>query len=448
MAVLVLLQLFALLAASVLGAPAPTSHPTPPVNDTFYIPPKGFEAAPPGTILRSRTPPHPIAAFSAAKVNLAGAHQLLYRTTDSFGKSIATVTTILIPHNADYTKLLSYQAAQDAADPNCAPSYAFQLEAAHDGVLRLVMPQLELVFMASALEKGWIVTAPDHLGPKSTFLANHVSGHAVLDGVRATLSSSHLTNISSDPTITLWGYSGGSLASGFAAELQPSYAPELEIHGAVLGGTVPTIPPVISSTNKGVFAGLIPGGIQGLANEYPNITSLVKQNIKPEKMPAFAKTKNLCLSGNILEYLGQDVYTYTKDPDIFTSPAATDVLNANAMGHYTPEIPLLVYKSAGDEVSPVNDTDHLVSSYCKAGVRVEYKRDLLSEHAAMAIVGAPEAMIWLSDRMNGVPVDGGCSNSTDLTGLSDPRSLAVLGVGIVQTLLTFLHAPVGPVQIG
>lgn len=445
-AILRLVQLLALLCSLVLTAP--TTGPALPVDDPWYVPPEGFESTAPGAILRSRTPPYPMAAFGVAKVNVAEAHQLLYRTTNSFGEPIATVSTILIPHNADYTKLLSYQVAQDAADPNCAPSYAFQFEAARNGPLGLILPQAELLLMATAMDKGWVVTVPDHLGPKGTFLANTLSGQAVLDNVRAALSSSDLTKISPDSTVSLWGYSGGSLASGFAAELQPIYAPELKIAGAALGGTVPKIPPAIEAINQGAFTGLIPAGVQGLANEYPSIAKLIKENIISDKKPAFSDTKNLCLAANIVEYLGQDIYTYTKDPDIFTTPEATKILDANAMGRHIPEIPLIVYKSANDEVSPVNATDELVTSYCDAGANVEYKRDFLSEHGSLAITGVPDAMIWLNDRMNGVPVEKGCSRQTDLTGLQDPKALAVLGTDIVEILLHLLSAPVGPIMIG
>lgn len=425
------------------------SGPEYPVDDPFYVPPEGFESTAPGSILRHRTPPYPIAAFSLVPINLAASYQILYRTTNSFGDAVATVSTILVPHNADFTKLLSYQVAQDAANPNCSPSYAFQLEAATDGALGLIMPQLELVFITAALEKGWVVTVPDHLGTKSAFLANNLSGQATLDNIRAALASTEFTDISKDATVAMWGYSGGSLASGFAAELQPTYAPELKIVGAALGGTVPQILPVVYATNKGLFTGLIPSGIQGLANEYPSAAQLIADNVLPSKAAAFNKTQSLCLTGDITTYLGQDVFSYVSDPNIFTEPMATALLDANAMGQHVPEIPLYIYKSAGDEISPVNNTDDLVSQiYCPGGASVQYLRDELSEHATMAILGAPDAFIWLEDRMNGKPADAGCSQSTVLTSLTDPNTLLALGVDIVDVLLSLLAVPIGPIMIG
>ncbi|KAL4955922.1 secretory lipase-domain-containing protein [Aspergillus filifer] len=418
--------------------------PLTPGEDPFYTPPAGWETTAPGAILQHRAVPYPIAAFGLAEVNLYASHQILYRTTDSFGDPITTVTTVLVPHNADYTKVLSYQVAQDAADPTCSPSFALQQYSDAGEALALIMPQLEYLFMSSALNKGYVVIVPDHLGPRSAFLANTLSGQAVLDNVRAALASTEFTNISSDATVALWGYSGGSLASGFAAELQPEYAPELSIAGAALGGTVPEILPVIKATNKGVFTGLVPAGVQGLANEYPSAVQLIREGIVPDKWAKFNKTQNLCLTGNIIEYLGEDIYSYVNDPNLFENEVATELMDANKMGQRTPEIPLLIYKAVNDQISPIENTDDLYDTYCAGGADVEYVRDLLSEHALLTITGAPDAFMWLMDRLEGVEVTKGCTRTTQLTGLQDPRALAALGTTVIQFLLGSLNLPVGP----
>ncbi|KAL4865562.1 hypothetical protein BDV12DRAFT_147289 [Aspergillus spectabilis] len=440
-----LLFLLVPLLTSALPAANVKDGPLTPGEDPFYSPPAGWESKAPGTILRHRTPPFPVAAFGLARVNLEASHQILYRTTDSFGDPITTVTTVLIPHNADYTKVLSYQVAQDAADPNCSPSFAIQQFSDAGEALALIMPQLEYLFMSSALNKGYVVIIPDHLGPRSAFLANHLSGQAVLDNVRAALASTSFTGINARANVALWGYSGGSLASGFAAELQPTYAPELKLAGAALGGTVPKILPVIELSNKGIFTGLIPAGIQGLANEYPSAQGLIRDNIRPEKWAEFNKTQNLCLTGNLIEYLGDDIYSYVRNEEIFTGEVATSLMAENAMGQNTPQIPLLIYKSANDQVSPVKDTDDLYNTYCAAGASVEYVRDILSEHALLTITGAPDAFMWLVDRLEGVPVQKRCTRKTQLTGLADPRAILALGLDVVRLLLGFLLLPVGPI---
>jgi len=47
----------------------------------------------------------------------------------------------------------------------------------------------------------------------------------------------------------MWGYSGGSVATEFAAELSVQYSPEMEFAGAVLGGVVPNITGVLDRVN-------------------------------------------------------------------------------------------------------------------------------------------------------------------------------------------------------
>jgi hypothetical protein len=100
--------------------------PIPPLSDPFYTPPSRYETTSPGTILRSRPIPNPIVASNSTNANIKAAFQVLYRTTDSLGEAQAAMQTVLIPHNADYSKYLSYQIAYDSAYDNCSPSYVLQ----------------------------------------------------------------------------------------------------------------------------------------------------------------------------------------------------------------------------------------------------------------------------------------------------------------------------------
>ncbi|KAK2592620.1 hypothetical protein QQS21_009685 [Conoideocrella luteorostrata] len=389
--------------------------PALPGADPFYQPPAGFESKQPGTILRNRPVPNPLVGFLGAPIKVASAHQILYRTTDTFGKAIVTVSTVLIPKNANPSRLLSYQVAEDAANPNCAPSYVFQQGSQTGGFLGTVVTQIEANVINDALDNGWYVTVPDFLGPKSAFLANVLAGQAVLDGIRATLASSSFTKLAANPIVNMWGYSGGSLASGFAAELQPSYAPELKIAGVVLGGTCPDILSVMFTINKTFFAALIATGILGLAEEYPEIASLVADQVIPEKAQAVLDVKSKCLAAAVLAFSGQDIFSYVKDPTIFNGTVAKTVTDANGMGHAAPKIPVLIYKATNDEVSPVADTDKVVDFYCKGGSSVDYRRTgSTSGHIGMLFNGKAAALAWLKDRFNGVPAKQGCTTSTKL----------------------------------
>ena len=426
-----------------------SSTPVPPSKDSFYTVPDGLDRVEPGTILRHRAPPSPIAAFGLDPVHLQASHQILYRTTDSLGAATATVLTVLVPHGADFAKVLSYQVAEDAAAIDCAPSYALQLRSATGPFLGTIVTQAELLLIEGALEQGWVLILPDFLGPHASFLANKLAGYATLDGIRAAINSASFTGISEKPRVAMWGYSGGSLASLWAAELAPTYAPELDIAGAAVGGTVPNITNVVTTINKGAFAGFIPTGVLGLVSQYPELRPVIEQHLLPQYHDLFYKVRSQCLAADAADFLFKDVVSMFDDHKlVYTNPTAVRILAENALGKSTPRIPLYWYKSTGDEISPVGDSDALVARYCDDGASIQYLRDVASEHASMAITGAPKALSWLRDLMNGRVRQKGCSKKTVVTSLLDPSTLGILPVFIVDALLDLLGKPVGPILFG
>ncbi|KAK3181508.1 hypothetical protein K4F52_007218 [Lecanicillium sp. MT-2017a] len=342
--------------------------------------------------------------------------------------------------------VLSYQVAEDAASVDCAPSYAFQLASATGPFLGTIITQLELLLIQAALEQGWVVVVPDFLGPNSAYLANRLAGQATLDGLRATINSAPFTGISKDATLTMWGYSGGSVATNWAAELQPTYAPELSIAGAAVGGTVPIVNTVITTINKGPLAGFIPAGIVGLMSEYPELTEIIEKHLKPEYAKKFYSVRNQCLAANAVTFAFSNILEMFDVPDlILTNPTAQRILKENDVGANTPQVPFFWYKPIIDEISPIEDTDELVNSYCSRGVSIEYVRDLLSEHGSAAATNAAKALVWLRDRMEGKAVIAGCTTTSTFSSLLDPATFEIFPKFIIDSLLSLLaHKPVGP----
>ncbi|KAI1982239.1 hypothetical protein LOZ51_001014 [Ophidiomyces ophidiicola] len=445
---LVALFLFALLAQAIPAPLEARQAAVLPENDAFYVPPEGYEKEAPGTILRSRKVPQPIAAFGAFKINFNGTYQLLYRSNDNSGQPTATVTTVLVPHGADLTKVLSYQVAGDAASINCAPSYALQLSSDTGGLGGTIVTQMELLVMVAGLEKGWVVVVPDFEGPKGAFLANVRAGNAVLDGIRAALASTSTTGIDPKARVVMWGYSGGSLASGFAAEMQQAYAPELNIVGAALGGTVPAVGPVIDAINKSLFTGLIPGGIIGLGNEYPIIRAVVDDQLVNTTKAKFLKAEKQCFGANIVTYSMNDIYSYFKDPSLLKADFIQEILKFNSMGKTGPKIPVMIYKAKNDVISPLNETEAIFDTYCSQGSDVEMRIDQSGDHASTMITGAPQALIWLDERLRGIPFRKGCSRTTQLAGLLEPDAMKVLSLTLIRAFLNILGKPIGERLIG
>src|SRR4051794_16552497 len=193
-----------------------------PHDDPFYTPPAGFESSVPGTVLASRS----VTVNGLGLPVPADSTQFLVRSTDAKGAPTTAVGTLMVP-TAPYVTgarpLVSYQPATDSLGDQCNPSY--KLRAGTEGELGLMM---------EALQQGWAVVVTDYEGPQNAFTAGRMAGHAVLDGIRGAEALPG-TGLDGKTPVGMWGYSGGGLATSWAAELQPGYAPELNVAAVASG---------------------------------------------------------------------------------------------------------------------------------------------------------------------------------------------------------------------
>ncbi|KAJ5081149.1 hypothetical protein N7456_013387 [Penicillium angulare] len=406
---------------------------TPPSQDAFYDEPNNISDYTAGQVIRSRSvSPELVSLLSLpVKVSVKTVYQYLFRTTDSLGDAVASAVTLIEPFNSDPSKLLGYQAFYDSANVDCSPSYTLRADYENLGfsVSGLNVSE-DIPFIAAALNLGWWVYTTDYEGLKAEFTVGLQSGHAVLDSTRAVLSAGPDHGLSKNPVYALWGYSGGSLASTWAAELQPSYAPDLNFAGVAVGGTTPNISSVLRTINEGSNAGLAFSGIVGQSRAFPNLTDWLNENLIPSKSDEFYSIARGCLSQASSNGKNQDLYSYAKDGEASFSggvPESIFTWSGQLGLHGTPTAPLFVYKAVGDEISPVADTDTIVKKYCGEGARIEYHRDLVGNHESEALSGSASALAWLADRLNGEDVSSGCSTEDVLLSSLSVETIALLG---------------------
>jgi hypothetical protein len=336
--------------------------------------------------------------------------------------------------------LLSYQVAEDSPAPQCAISYQLLQGAGNANSVA----QAEILLINAALAKGWAVTVPDYEGPASAYVAGRQAGQAVLDAIRATenLPSAGLAGVATN--VGMWGYSGGALASDWAAELQPGYAPELKVAGVAEGGLPVNPGHVLANINGGPSAGIAMSGIAGLRQAYPQLDQFLDANLTPAGNAAFAQASTQCNPQNAAEFAFHDVFDYFTVPDPLDQPVPQQVLADDTLGQRTPAVPLYVYQSVNDELVPPADVDAVVGTYCARGAQVTYRRDVLSEHVALVVTGAPDALNWLAERLSGKAAQSGCHTSTVASSLLSPSALLTFGSVIYGDLLALLGAPIGP----
>lgn len=372
-----------------------------PSNDSFYNPGiSNYEDVAPGTILNHREVDTPVNMTGVAK-----SYQILYRTENALGNAEAAVTTLLIPkNNGNSSMLVSYQIAEDAAWIGCAPSYTLT-QAGND-------PDSSL---QQLINLGYYVSTPDYEGPKSSFTAGIQAGHAVLDSIRAVLSSGNFTGVDSDATVGMWGYSGGSLATGWAAQLQPSYAKDLTISGVAVGGFVVNITAVMIYANDALTTGFIPAGLLGLASQYPEFYNLTISDLYPQNSSRIMKVLSQCVETDLLDFAFQDFFDYFKSGEaILEVPYIKEVLENNTMGANAPTAPMFIYEGGKDEIVPIKVVDEIYSTYCDDGASIEYWVSPNTTHIGTSSIGQAYAIQWLMERLEGKKVSSGCSSTTEV----------------------------------
>ena len=284
---------------------------------------------------------------------------------------------------------------------------------------------------------------PDYEGLDAQYTAGLQAGYATLDSLRVALKEAPKLGLSHDAKYAMMGYSGGALASGWAAELQPAYAPELQIQGAAVGGTVPSVIGAIKTINKGASSGLAFSGSSGMAKAYPNLTKWFDDNLVPSKAAKFHKMGNSCLADTVGEGTLQDFYSYFKsgEASMKTSVPASVFKWGGTLGlRGTPKTPLYIYKAVGDEISVISDTDALVKKYCSQGATIEYYRDQYGNHGSEAILGSANALAWIADRLNGTAVaaPGTCVTKNILFSLVNPDTFKYLRDELLAALVLML----------
>jgi hypothetical protein len=325
--------------------------------------------------------------------------QLTYNTTDSAGEPVQTIATVLVPATAPRTGrvLVSYQTAEDGLTTACAPSTEFAKGTS-----------IEEVNVLLDLAQGWVVVVPDYEGPESQYGAGHMAGHAVLDGVRAAL---RFTAAELDPgsKVALEGYSGGALASGWAMELQGSYAPELNIVGVAEGGIPADIHAIAKQVDGGPFSGIELAAAIGIKRAYQYRFDF-ESDLNTAGKAMEQNIGAMCVGqvGNapdpLTTYPLQKLGTYTTIPDLLDDPPVAEILNELKMGQHKPAAAsVFMFHSVVDEIIPIATVDALHAYYCAQGVNVIYERTLVGEHIAALAPFFLETLPYLQRVLSGAP---------------------------------------------
>ncbi|MEU4311017.1 lipase family protein [Nocardia sp. NPDC024068] len=378
--------------------PAPVGDPI------FDLWPPNLADSAPGAVLEVRD----ITASAAPLVVVPIRQALLfkYRTTDAHGRPSFATATLVIPASPSpmpgARPVVVNNLPIDALGRHCTPSYtlAHGFSFADSAFTDFVPPTTHLAAL-----RGYAVLIPDHEGPLMAYAEPYVAGHAVLDAVRAVRD--WRADEFGASRFAMTGYSGGAIATHGAVKLIDSYAPELApfLAGAALGGVPADFEILARSMNGNLASAVFMAAVFGIARERPEI--LTRMNHFAQWVTT-SPMKDQCISVFALPgvlLLPIDIAANIADP--LRSTLAQDIYEVTRMAGLASATPLYIYNGEQEFWIPAEGARNLYREQCALGVTAVY-RGVLGEHIIAAGLGYPEAVLWLDERLRGVPAESEC----------------------------------------
>ena len=357
---------------------------TSPAADPFYDQPRDLGSFTPGEIITSR----PVDIRLLRRRLDIDAWHVTFRTTTPDGAPAAGVATVMLPRSTQNGKtrpLLAYQPAVDSLGAEGDPSYTLRRG-----------DHLELPIMLLALRRGWVVVAVDWTGPLRSFVDLPLAARFVLDGIRATIGFGP-AGLDEDAPVGLWGYSGGALATLFAAEQHPLHAPDLNIVGAAAGGAgvdVLSSPEMFEAGN--LLSGIPFGACIAASRTFPDFD--LAGHLTPHGRDMVASAEHMTMEQLALSFPFVRMSSILTVPSILDVPGTREAFAVTRCGQTPPATAMFLYHAIHDQAPDIADVDRLVDRYRSDGVDVTYRRYRLGEHLIVMFRAVRPALRFFEDR--------------------------------------------------
>ena len=240
--------------------------------------------------------------------------------------------------------------------------------------------------------------------------AAKLGGQLTLDGIRAAKNFDPL-QLRNSP-VAMAGYSGGGMATAWAAALAPSYAPELNIVGSAQGGVPMNLVKMgylLGEDTPHPAFGLVLAAAIGLGREYPDRMP-VSENLTPQGTAMMNQVANSCTNDILAVGANHSAAEITANRSVFQDPEGRRVVEENSLELYPgiPRAPIFEWHSPTDVLIPVDAIDNSTRRYCAAGTPVQTLLTPSPDHLSAALLGLPAALQWLNDRFAGLPAPSTC----------------------------------------
>jgi Secretory lipase len=395
------------LVAATAAVLAPSAVPTAGAQAPgFYTPPAPLPAGRDGDVIKSER----------ISRNNASGSRIMYLSRDREGQRMAVTGTVLVP-NAAWTgpgprPIVAYAPFTAGLGDQCAVSRLLGGGGGGD-----LVSGVQTAFVNALLTKGFAVAQTDYEGLGTpgdhTYVVRLSQSHAVLDVLRAAQRLPG-TGLPASGPVGIAGYSQGGGASASAAELAPTYAPELDLRGAYIGAPVSDLGTLADKLDGGFYAAFLLYALVGMDAAYEEVDLQALANDQGKQI--IARAKETCTFNAVLSfgYRQSRNLTVTGQPvrDYLPMEPFASIIAENRVGNLEPEAPVVIEHSPLDDVLPAAQAQTLRQSWCAMGANVQYNNlnvvvpvfvHLLSANAA-----ANRSASWLQQRFNGQAQAGNC----------------------------------------
>lgn len=392
----------------------------------FYQPPATLPAAN-GALVR--TEPLPLAvSLPGIDGPLPGrATRLMYKSTDSSGRPVAVTGAYIEPtatwKGSGPRPLVALAPGTMGQGDQCAASMALERPIVFNG--RTVSVGYEDIAVYRLLSTGAAVVVTDYAGLGATdrvhTYVNRVDGgHAVLDAVRAARAVSG-ASVTADSRVGFWGYSQGGGAVASAAELQPSYAPDINLAGTYSGAPPADLTEVMKGIDGSALAGALGWSLNGFLQSHPELKAIADNHLSASGKAALNDLSTMCVGDALLGYAFRKSSSWTKNGQSLAAvvdkePALRNVLDKQRIGRLKPAGPVRLATGIQDDIVPHSQSRRLALDWCAKGGNVTYEAivlpnlgdKLVTNHLVPLLTDQGDAVSWLTDRLAGKSASSNC----------------------------------------
>jgi pimeloyl-ACP methyl ester carboxylesterase len=323
---------------------------------------------------------------------------LLYSSTSATGSPNVVSGTVYTPKEAwagpGSRPVVAFAPGTQGMGDRCAPSQTMPIGKYY-----------ELGAVRALLDRGWAVAVTDYekLGTAGdhTYMVKDAEAHALLDIVRAAQKIPE-TGVAADSPVGLWGYSQGGQAASAAAEVEATYAPELEVAGVVAGG-VPADLAVMTEHLDGEanqFFSFLAFASVGLDSAYSELDLESYLNAEgSEVLSQSREGRGVCLEDGLPLLAGRHIADLTTANPLETPEWQARIAEQD-LGTAVPAVPVFLFHGSSDQIVPPTLGEGLRDSWCAGGASVQWQSYPV-DHLIGINAGTADGATYLAARFAG-----------------------------------------------